>query len=81
MVNLSKSRKVLLNEVESVKAFVSCVSSNCESDVILHKGRYYIDAKSLLGVLSLDLSKPIDIDFVDESDFEKVHDKMPAVFV
>ncbi len=81
MISLSKEKnRVLLNEVELVKSFVNCVSKNCEHDVILHKGRYYIDAKSLLGVFSLDLSKPVDIEFLDEADSKKIHEIMPNAF-
>ena len=73
-------KKVLLNEVEMIKSFVHCVSSRCESDVTLHSGRHYIDAKSLLGVFSLNLSQPVDIDFADEDDYKIIKDYMPAVF-
>ena len=47
-----------LNSINDVKEFVSAVSK-CEFDVDLVSGRYAIDAKSIMGIFSLDLSKPI----------------------
>ncbi len=43
---------------ESVKKFVAVVSKY-PYDIDLRSGRFVIDAKSLLGIFSLDLSKPI----------------------
>lgn len=43
---------------ESVKKFVAIVSKY-PYDIDLRSGRFVIDAKSLLGIFSLDLSKPI----------------------
>ena len=53
-----KSIKVSLSMAENVKKFVSVVSKY-PYDIDLHSGRFVIDAKSLLGIFSLDLSKPI----------------------
>lgn len=49
-----------LNEVVKIQKLVSSASiQNYDIDVI--SGRYIIDAKSIMGIFSLDLSKPIDI--------------------
>lgn len=53
-----KSIKVSLSMAESVKNFVNIVSKY-PYDIDLRSGRFVIDAKSLLGIFSLDLSKPI----------------------
>ena len=55
-----KSVKILLSMAESVKKFVAIVSKY-PYDIDLHSGRFVIDAKSLLGIFSLDLSKPINL--------------------
>ena len=55
-----KSVKILLSMAESVKKFVGIVSKY-PYDIDLRSGRFVIDAKSLLGIFSLDLSKPINI--------------------
>ena len=51
--------KISLNSIDKVKSFVSDISKY-ESDFDLVSGRYVIDAKSIMGIFSLDLSKPID---------------------
>ncbi len=53
-----KSVKVSFSSTESVKDFVNAVS-RYPYEVDLHSGRYVVDAKSLLGIFSLDLAKPI----------------------
>lgn len=53
-----KSVKVTLSMAESVKKFVNIVNKY-SYDIDLRSGRFCIDAKSLLGIFSLDLSKPI----------------------
>lgn len=53
-----KSVKISLNSIDKVKAFVNEVTK-FESDFDLVSGRYVIDAKSIMGIFSLDLSKPI----------------------
>ena len=55
-----KTVKILLNTINDVKSFVNIVSKY-EFDVDLISGRYAIDAKSIMGIFSLDLSKPIDL--------------------
>lgn len=47
---------VLLNSIDKIKSFVNVVSKFPEDMDIVH-GRYVIDAKSIMGVLSLDTSK------------------------
>ncbi len=53
-----KSVTVSFSSTESVKDFVNAVS-RYPFDIDLHSGRYIVDAKSLLGIFSLDLAKPI----------------------
>ena len=52
--------QVSLGSIETVKQFVNDLCRfDCDFDLI--SGRYVIDAKSILGIFSLDLSKPIDL--------------------
>lgn len=53
-----KSCNIMLNTINDVKVFVNTVC-RCDFDVDLISGRYAIDAKSIMGIFSLDLSKPI----------------------
>ena len=54
------SVKISLNSIEKVKSFVNDIAK-FDSDFDLVSGRYVIDAKSIMGIFSLDLSKPIDL--------------------
>jgi len=53
-----KNCSILLSSVSNVKTFVETVS-HCDFDVDLVSGRFTVDAKSIMGIFSLDLSKPI----------------------
>ena len=55
-----KTLKISLNSIDTVKAFVNEISKfDCDFDLV--SGRYVIDAKSIMGIFSLDLSKPINL--------------------
>lgn len=49
---------IMLGSISSVKNFVNAVNKY-DFDVDLTSGRYVVDAKSIMGIFSLDLSKPI----------------------
>ncbi len=53
-----QSAKIMLNSVSYVKDFVNIVNKY-DFDVDLTSGRYVVDAKSIMGIFSLDLSKEI----------------------
>lgn len=71
-----KEYTVKLNSIEQVKEFVA-LTNKCAFDVDLMSGRYAIDAKSIMGIFSLDLAKPLKMivhandeqaaDFADEA--------------
>ena len=53
-----KTVRVCLDSIDKVKGFVNDISRfNTDFDLI--SGRYVIDAKSIMGIFSLDLSKPV----------------------
>lgn len=55
-----KNINIMLNSIDKVKAFVNTLTKfDCDFDLI--SGRYVIDAKSIMGIFSLDLSKPIEL--------------------
>ena len=58
--------QVTLNSIDKVKTFVNLVS-RYNSDFDLVSGRYVIDAKSIMGIFSLDLSKPIELNIHDDA--------------
>lgn len=51
---------ISLQAINDVKDFVNTVM-HFDFDVDLVSGRYHIDAKSIMGIFSLDLSKPIEL--------------------
>ena len=63
--------KVKISTINDVKKFVNTVSKY-DFDVDLISGRYAIDAKSIMGIFSLDLSKPIDLNIHAEENVEDV---------
>lgn len=56
-----KTFNLLLSSINDVKDFVNTVSKY-DFDVDLISGRYVVDAKSIMGIFSLDLSKPIKVE-------------------
>lgn len=66
-----KTVQISLNSIDKVKAFVNEITKY-DYDFDLVSGRYVIDAKSIMGIFSLDLSKPIDLNIHAEGDAEDV---------
>lgn len=54
------SKKIRLNATEDVKEFVKA-ASKCDFDVDISYNRILIDAKSILGILSMDLTKVLTV--------------------
>ncbi|MDD6790162.1 MAG: HPr family phosphocarrier protein [Lachnospira sp.] len=68
-----KTVKISLNSIDKVKNFVNDISK-FDVDFDLVSGRYVIDAKSIMGIFSLDLSKPIELNIHadEESDVDTI---------
>lgn len=64
-----KKATIKLNTINDVKEFVNIVTQY-DFEVDLISGRYAIDAKSIMGIFSLDLSKPIDLQAHSDSSDE-----------
>lgn len=62
-----KTVKISLNSIDKVKSFVNTITKY-DYDFDLVSGRYVIDAKSIMGIFSLDLSKPIDLNIHAETE-------------
>lgn len=62
--------KIDLSKISEVKRFVN-VSQDCTAEILLVSGRYTVDAKSILGIFSLDLSNPVSLVCEDENDYPK----------
>lgn len=62
-----KKFAITLSLAENVKSFVNVVG-RYDFDMDLRCGRHVVDAKSILGIFSLDLGKPITLEVSDEGD-------------
>ena len=70
--------QVMLNSIDKVKEFVN-KTSRVNGDVLLQSGGYIIDAKSIMGIFSLDLTKPLGLSFEKCSD-EEVQNYMSSIY-
>ena len=68
---MMKTVQISLNSIDKVKSFVNEITKY-DNDFDLVSGRYVIDAKSIMGIFSLDLSKPIDLNIHAEEAIEEV---------
>lgn len=66
-----KTVKISLNSIDKVKSFVNDLTK-FDTDFDLVSGRYVIDAKSIMGIFSLDLSKPIDLNIHAEAGIDEI---------
>lgn len=66
-----KTLKISLNSIDKVKAFVNEISKfDCDFDLV--SGRYVIDAKSIMGIFSLDLQNPLTLTVYENNDIEQL---------
>ncbi|MCR4869058.1 Phosphotransferase system, HPr [Lachnospiraceae bacterium C10] len=73
-----KTVKISLNSIDKVKSFVNTISQ-FDTDFDLISGRYVIDAKSIMGIFSLDLSSPIDLTIHAENDSDIIEALKPYI--
>ena len=66
-----KTIKVSLNSIDKVKQFVNDIN-RYSYDFDLVSGRYVIDAKSIMGIFSLDISKPIKLNIYEGDDIDTI---------
>ena len=75
-----KTIKISLNSIDKVKAFVNIVTKY-NSDLDLVSGRYVIDAKSIMGIFSLDLSKPIELNIHGEEELDRILEELSSFVI
>lgn len=73
-----KSVDIKLSLAENVKEFVNIVASY-PFDIDLRAGRHVVDAKSILGIFSLDLSKPITMEVYSDNCDELIEKVKPFI--
>ena len=74
--------KILLDSIDKVKSFVNLIAK-FDFDFDLISGRYIIDAKSIMGIFSLNLSDPIELSIHtnDPAEYEKVKEAITPYLV
>ncbi len=73
-----KREKIMLKTINDVKAFVNAVTKY-NFDVDLISGRYAVDAKSIMGIFSLDLSKEIEMEVHSDDCADFLNDIKPFI--
>ena len=66
-----KTVQISLNSIDKVKSFVNDIT-RFDNDFDLVSGRYVIDAKSIMGIFSLDLSKPITLNIHSDGNMDEI---------
>ena len=60
---------VILNKITDVSEFVA-LTTKCQDDVVVKTGRFAVDAKSIMALFSLDLTKPFKVEFYGNIPYE-----------
>ena len=80
-----KTFSIQLASIADVKRFVTAASQQ-PFDIDIVSGRYIIDAKSIMGIFSLDLTKPVELKYYESVDekpeqFEKFKESISKFIV
>ena len=75
-----KTVQISLNSIDKDKSFVNTITKY-DNDFDLVSGRYVIDAKSIMGIFSLDLSKPIDLNIHADSNIDDILAALDAYII
>ena len=75
-----KTVQISFNSFDKVKSFVNAITQY-EYDFDLISGRYVIDAKSIMGIFSLDLSKPIDLAIHAEANVDEIMETLKPYLI
>ena len=72
--------KIFLGTIERVKDFVNAVTRlDCDVDIV--SGRYVIDAKSIMGIFSLDIYKTIDLNIHNADNLDEIMEQLQPYLV
>ena len=75
-----KSVQVSINTIDKIKEFVNDIA-RFEYDFDLVSGQYVVNAKSIMGIFSLDITKPISLHINTEENTDRVIDALAAYMV
>ena len=66
-----KTVQISLNCIDNVKSFVNRIAK-FDNDFDLLSGRYVVNARSIMGIFSLDLSKPVNLTIHKDEQIDEV---------
>ena len=66
-----KTVQISLNCIDNIKSFVDRIAK-FDNDFDLVSGRYVVNARSIMGIFSLDLSKPVNLNIHKEEQMDEV---------
>ena len=69
--------KIKLDTIDKVKQFVGTITE-FEGDFDIYSGKYIIDAKSILGIFSVDLSRPVILKIGNEEKLDEIRQALQA---
>lgn len=72
IITMMNTFNISINTIDKVKRFVN-LTNRCEVDVDIISGRLLVDAKSIMGIFSMDLTRPMTLR-VHESNIEKLEE-------
>jgi phosphotransferase system HPr-like phosphotransfer protein len=75
-----KSINISLNSIDRVKSFVNIIAMY-DGDFDMSSDRYVVDAKSIMGIFSLDLSKPVRLSMHDDANADKLAEQLKGFIV
>ncbi|MDR0987346.1 MAG: HPr family phosphocarrier protein [Ruminococcus sp.] len=75
-----QNRTIKLSSINDVKKFVNA-TLDCPYEVDVSSGRYVVDAKSIMGLFSMDLTKPVDMTINSDADCSKFLDQIKEFVV
>ncbi len=73
-----KSIVVNLEMSSAVKKFVN-ITQNYDYEIVIRSGRYVADAKSILGLFSLDTSKPLTVEIYSDNCDDLIAELKPFI--
>ena len=71
---------ISLDSIAEVNAFANMIA-HFTSEIDLSSGRYIVNAKSIMGIFSLDLSKPIDLNIHADSNIDDILAALDAYII
>ena len=75
-----KTCQIKLTSIQDVREFMEIVT-RCDFEIDLCSGRYVVDAKSIMGIFSLDITKPIDLNIHASEGVDEIIKKLAPYII